>query len=123
MPPCPVCGSEMVYPLLNTWRCKRCKYIWKTEDETPGSAACGCPVPDTSARAGKRIEPLEKRIERRLDACLARSGGKFCITGMRWQAGDIPFELFRKYLRRCVKDRTLEETKDRYGRTWYSRPG
>ena len=111
----------MVYPLLNTLRCKRCKHIWKAGEETPGT--CGCPDLVPSLRIRKRTDPLETRMERKLEEYLNRSGGKFCLTTMTWQAGDIPQELFRRYLKRCVKDRSLAETKDSYGRIWYSRPG
>ncbi|MFA4876875.1 MAG: hypothetical protein WC586_05640 [Methanoregula sp.] len=118
MPACPFCSSEMVYPLLDTLRCKRCKNIWKVEDLDP-SAAFQSEGKSLGIRT--RAPPLEKRMEMRLDECLARSGGKFCITTMSWQAGDISPELFKRYLRQCVKDRTLTETKDHYGRTWYSK--
>jgi hypothetical protein len=30
--------------------------------------------------------------------------------------------MFRGYLKKCVKKRTLVEKKDDYGRFWYSRP-
>lgn len=123
MPNCPVCSSDRVYPLLNTWRCKRCKYIWK-EYEGPTPSDAGNPVvPADSLNARKRTPPLEARLEKRLEEILTRSGGKFCIPGMTGQAGDISQELFSRYLKRCVKDRTLAETKDRYGRIWYNRPG
>jgi len=60
-------------------------------------------------------------MEKKLDECLTRSGGKLCLTTMTWQAGDISEELFKKYLRQCVKNQALAETKDHYGRTWYTR--
>lgn len=28
---CPVCSSEKIYSLLNTFHCKRCGNIWKEE--------------------------------------------------------------------------------------------
>ncbi|MDD1693470.1 MAG: hypothetical protein LUQ71_01980 [Methanoregula sp.] len=120
MPYCPFCSSDKVYRLLNTLRCKRCKNIWK--EEVPDQPAAWVSA-DTSLRIRKKTEPLETRMERKLDEYLTRSGGKFCTTTMSWQAGDISRELFRRYLKRCVKNRTLEEKKDRYGRTWYMRPG
>jgi len=120
MPNCPVCSSDMVYPLLNTWRCKRCKNIWKEGESPDLSAACGCP--DTSPGIRKRPEPLPTRLEKKLEQMLTRSGGKFCITTMTWQAGDISRELFRRYVKRCINNRTLAESKDRYGRIWYERP-
>ncbi|MDO9034123.1 MAG: hypothetical protein Q7U51_02845 [Methanoregula sp.] len=120
---CPVCSSDEVYSLLNTLHCKRCKNIWKEGKGPDTSSACGSPLPDNSLIVRKRIDPLETRLEKKLNICLTRSGGKFCLTTMTWQAGDISQELFRRYLKRCVKNRALAETKDRYGRTWYSRPG
>jgi hypothetical protein len=30
--------------------------------------------------------------------------------------------MFRRYLKKCVKNRTLVENKDQYGILWYSRP-
>jgi hypothetical protein len=121
MPYCPFCSSDKVYRLLNTLRCKRCKNIWK-EGGDP-HAATGPAVPDTSLRIRKLTEPLEKRMAKKLDECLSRYNGKFCITIMAWQAGDISPELFRRYVQQCVKNRTLTEKKDSYGRSWYSRPG
>jgi hypothetical protein len=121
MPACPVCSSEMVYPLLNTLRCKRCKHIWKVGDEQ--YSTCRCPDLVPSLRVRKKTDPLEIRLEKKLDELLARHGGKICITTMSCRYGDLPFELFRSYLKRCVRDRTLIGTTDRYGRTWYERPG
>jgi hypothetical protein len=43
-------------------------------------------------------------------------------TAAGWRAGDISYEVFRRYVWHCVRDRTLKETKDRYGLTWYRRP-
>lgn len=120
MPCCPVCSSDKVYSLLNTWHCKRCKSIWKEGEEDSGRSTAPGPA-GTSRSARKKTEPLEIRLARRLAVCLERSDGKFCIATMPWQAGDISRELFMRYLKRCVKDRTLAETKDRYGRIWYSR--
>lgn len=120
MPNCPVCSSDMVYPLLNTWRCKRCKHIWKEGEDPDRSGDCG--TPGTSPGIRKRTEPLETRLEKRLEEYITRSGGKFCMTNMTWQAGDISRELFGTYVKRCVKNRALAEMKDQYGRTWYFRP-
>jgi hypothetical protein len=121
MTTCPISASEMVYPLLNTLRCKRCKHIWKAGDEE--YSPCRCPDLIPSLRARKKTYPLEIRLERKLDELLARHQGKFCITPMTCRSGDIPFELFRCYLKRCMKDRTLAETKDHCGQIWYSRAG
>lgn len=120
MSTCPICGSDMVYPLLNTIRCKRCKHIWKSGEEE--YSTCRCPDLDPSLRVRKKTDPLETRMEKKLDEHLARHTGKFCISTMTCRHGDTSFELFRNYLKRCVANRTLEETKDRYGRVWYSRP-
>ena len=30
---CPACSSDKVYSLLGTLHCKRCKHIWKEEDD------------------------------------------------------------------------------------------
>jgi hypothetical protein len=115
---CPFCGSDKVYPLLGTLRCKRCKNIWKEE----GGVRPACPGPHDTLRTRKKTAPLETRLAKRLDTCLERHGGKFCPAGVAWPAGEISRELFLHYLDRCVKDRTLAEKKDRAGRTWYSRP-
>jgi hypothetical protein len=74
-------------------------------------------------RTRKKTDPLEIRPEKKLDGLLTRHEGKICVTSLTCRYGDIPFELFRRYLKRCVKGRTLAETKDRYGRIWYSRAG
>jgi hypothetical protein len=121
MPTCPFCSSDKVYPLLNTLRCKRCKHIWKENEEDPGLSDA-CEFSDMPLKIQKRIDPLEKRMEKRLNRYLNRSNGKFCFTTMSWEAGDISQEVFGRYLRHCVKSRTLTEEKDRYGRTWYLRP-
>jgi hypothetical protein len=121
MPNCPVCSSDEVYDLLHTLHCKRCKNIWKEGDSPDPSAACGSPESDNLLRVRKRTDPLETRLEKKLTTCLTRSGGKFSFATMTWQAGDISPELFRRYVQRCVNNRTLAETKDRYGRTWYLR--
>nr|WP_319376110.1 hypothetical protein [uncultured Methanoregula sp.] len=120
MTPCPFCGSELVYSLLHTLRCMRCKNIWKEgeEDSSPATE-----LPGALLKSSKRSDPLETRLERKLEGYLKRSKGKFCLATQTWQAGDISEELFRKYLRQCVKDKRLAEEKDRYGRVWYSRPG
>ena len=116
---CPFCGSAMVYSLMDTLRCKRCKGIWKAGDEVP--LACSPPAPDRMIR--KRIEPLDARLEKILDAYLARHGGRFSFDTLRWQAGDVSVELFKKYVRRCVADRSITEEMDRYKRIWYRRSG
>ena len=119
MPNCPVCSSDEVYILLNTLHCKRCKNIWKEGEGPDQPASIG--FLDTSLKIRKHTEPLETRMEKKLNEYLTRSGGKFCLTTMTWQAGDISQEMFRIYLKRCVKNRALTETKDQYGRIWYFR--
>jgi hypothetical protein len=121
MPNCPVCSSDEVYDLLHTLHCKRCKNIWKEGEDPNRFAACDCLFPGNPLIVRKRTEPLETKLEKRLNEFLTRSGGKFCLTTISWQAGDITQELFRRYLKRCVNNRTLAETKDHYGRIWYSR--
>lgn len=114
---CPFCGSERLYTLMGTLRCMRCKGIWKAGEPVPGLSDAG-----TTRATRKPSEPLEKRMERQLDTILARHGGRFCSTGIAGLAGDIPPELFTRYLKRCVQERALGVSRDRYGRTWYSRP-
>jgi hypothetical protein len=122
MPTCPVCSCDRVYPLLNTWRCTRCKHIWKEGAEDIGITTFGYPLPDISPVIRKKTEPLQTRLEKKLEEILTRSGGKFCLATRPWQAGDISQELFRRYVKRCVKNRVLAEETDRYGRIWYRRP-
>ena len=123
MPCCPFCSSDRVYSLLDTLRCKRCKNIWKVGEDEGWSANAGSPAPDHSRMIRKKIDPLEIRMEKMLQHYLTRSPGKFCFATMTWQAGDISRDVFRRYLDRCVKDRSLAEEKDRYGRSWYRRSG
>jgi hypothetical protein len=118
---CPFCGCDRVYPLLNTLRCKRCKGIWKAGDGPDWPSPCCPSAPGLGVR--KKTDPLEKRLQKRLDEYLARPGGRFCFATLSWQAGDITRDQFGRYLRQCVKNKTLAETKDGYGRVWYSRPG
>jgi|GEM_PF-876112 hypothetical protein len=122
---CPFCSSEKVYCLLDTFHCKRCKNIWKEEEDDFGpSDSCrpDAQVQHPSLRFTKKTAPLETRMKKRLEDYLLRSSGKFSMDTIAWTASDISPELFRRYLRRCVKNRELTETKDRNGRTWYSRP-
>ena len=111
----------MVYPLLNTLRCKRCKHIWKVGEEEYSTSRCPDLVP--SLRVRKKTDPLEIRMEKKLEEFLTRHNGNFCLTTMICRYGDTSSGLFRSYLRQCVRERTLEETKDRDGRVWYSRKG
>jgi hypothetical protein len=123
MSPCPFCGSDDIYPLLNTLRCKRCKGIWKVEAPDPFSPGYSCPLPHfPPLPVRKRTEPLAARLERQLDTVIKRSGGKFTFSGTLPQTGDIPQDLFRHFVRQCVKDGVLIESTDCRGRTWYFRP-
>lgn len=117
---CPVCGSDMVYGLMNTLRCKRCKEIWKAGEEDICWSDTSRPVPP-AGRAEKIKKPLAHRLETKLEECLRRSGGRFCFETLHWQAGEISREIFGRYVRQCVKERTLAYEKDRYGRIWYGR--
>jgi hypothetical protein len=74
-------------------------------------------------RTVKKTEPLEKRMEKRLNGCLRNSHGRFCLDTIDWMSGDITREMFRKYLKRCVRKKALAEWKDQYGRTWYTDNG
>jgi hypothetical protein len=111
----------MVYSLMNTLRCKRCKGIWKVGDEYLCSEVTGIAA-NPPAGTKTRSKPLAKRLEAKLEECLARSGGRFCPDTLNWQAGEISREMFRNYLRRCVREGTLAEERDRFRRTWYRRP-
>jgi hypothetical protein len=121
---CPVCSSEEVYCLLNTLHCKRCGNIWTEEKnirirydisnaETPVSKQKRTPaITDT----------LEQRMEKQLEGYLKKSRGEFSRDTITSNIGDIHMAMFRNYLKKCVKNRTLVEKKDQYGILWYSRP-
>jgi hypothetical protein len=120
---CPFCSSEEIYCLLDTLHCKRCKNVWKEEKNDPGTDACRSAVQlqNPLLKLPEKTAPLETRMKKRLDLVLSRHNGKFSMDAIAENAGDISPDLFRRYLRRCVKTRILTETKDRSGRTWYSR--
>ena len=121
---CPFCSSEEIYRLLDTLHCKRCKNLWKEEKNDHGctdTCRSAAQVQDPSLRLTEKKEPLETRMKKRLDDYLARHHGKFSMDTIAWTAGDISPDMFRRYLRKCVINRELTETKDRNGRTWYSR--
>jgi hypothetical protein len=121
---CPVCSSEEVYSLLNTLHCKRCGALWnadKKNGNTTGTGRFASPVNNPEWTI-KITNNLETRMEKRLDDCLKKYHGRFSMDKVSWKIGDISIAMFRRYLLACVMKRTLAETKDRHGRTWYSRP-
>lgn len=122
---CPSCSSEKVYSLLNTFHCKRCKNIWSGDTKKSSN-------PDTYGSAPSINKPfmkikiqkdkLETRMEKRLNEYLRRFRGKFSMNKITWKTGDITPDMFRSYLKICVKNKTLAEKKDSCGIVWYSRP-
>lgn len=121
---CPVCASEKVYSLLNTLHCKRCGNIWKEEKKTRGAYnSRGFETPISNQGLTSEItDSSEQRMEKQLDEYLKKSKGKFSMSSISSNIGDIQMAMFRSYLKKCVKNRTLVEKKDRYGIIWYSRP-
>ena len=122
---CPVCASENVYCLLNTLHCKRCGNIW-TEEKTPRNRYIErdseSPVGNRKPTTTPMTETLEQRMEKQLEGYLKKFSGKFSIYSIHSTIGDIHMAMFRRYLKKCVKNRTLVEKKDQYGIQWYSRP-
>jgi hypothetical protein len=121
---CPVCASEKVYSLLNTLHCKRCGNIWKEEKKTGSTYDTrGFEKPIRHQRAARATtDSPEQRMEKHLEGYLKKSGGKFHAHSISSKIGDIQVAMFRTYLKKCVKNGTLVEKKDRYGILWYSRP-
>ncbi len=70
----------------------------------------------------KKTENLETKMEMKLNEYLKKFNGKFCMDRITWKIGDITIAMFRRYLKNCVKNKSLVEKKDRYGIIWYSRP-
>jgi ribosomal protein L37E len=107
---------------MDTLHCKRCGNIW-TEETKGTCTTCG---PETSTRERKLSRAIpdnpEQRMEKRLEGYLKKSRGKFSLHSIPSNIGDIQMAMFRRYLKKCVRNRTLVEKKDRYGITWYSRP-
>ncbi len=121
---CPVCASEKVYSLLNTLHCKRCGNIWKEEKKTRRAYNPRCfenPI-GSQGLARAITDSSEQRMEKQLDEYLKKFKGKFSMHSITSNIGDIQMAMFRRYLKKCVKDRTLVEKKDQYGIIWYSRP-
>ena len=61
-------------------------------------------------------------MEKQLNGYMRKFRGKFSMYAVASNIGDIQMAMFRRYLKKCVKNRTLVEKKDRYGILWYSRP-
>jgi hypothetical protein len=121
---CPVCASDDVYSLLNTLHCKRCGTIWTEEKKTRNNYTArdvATPV-RTRGQTPAITDSMEKRLEKQLDEYLKKFSGKFSLHTVTSNIGDIHMAMFRRYLKKCVKNRTLIEKKDRYGILWYSRP-
>jgi hypothetical protein len=121
---CPVCASEDVYSLLKTLHCKRCGNIWKEEKKTKGSYdKRDVEMPVSNRRRSPAItDTLEQRMEKQLNGYLKKFRGEFSMYAITSNIGDIHMAMFRRYLKKCVKNRTLVEHKDQYGIHWYSRP-
>ena len=122
--PCPICFSDEVYSLLNTLHCKRCGNIWK-EEKNIGRNFDTCGFRDTpynQVQLIKITDDIETRMEKKLNEYLKKFNGKFSIHKITWNIGEIQMAMFRRYLKKCVKNRTLVEKKDGYGIIWYSRP-
>ena len=67
-------------------------------------------------------DTLEQRLEKQLEGYLKKFRGKFSLYAINPDIGDIHMAMFRSYVKKCVKNRTLVEKKDQYGIRWYSRP-
>jgi len=121
---CPVCASEDVYSLLKTLHCKRCGNIWKEEKKTRRNYDTrDVETPISNRRRTLAItDNPEKRMEKKLNGYLKKYKGKFSMYAITSNIGDIHMAMFRIYLKKCIKNRTLVEKKDRYGIHWYSRP-
>jgi response regulator of citrate/malate metabolism len=120
---CPVCGSDAVYCLLDTLHCKRCQNIWTEEKKRSKYDVRDVETPvSNQTRAYAIKESPDKRMEKQLENYLKKYQGKFTTYTIASAIGDIQMAMFRRYLKKCVRNRTLVEEKDQYGRYWYSRP-
>jgi transcription initiation factor TFIIIB Brf1 subunit/transcription initiation factor TFIIB len=120
---CPVCSSKQVYSLLNSLRCKRCGNIWKEEKKNKSNVVVcrnGFPI-NNQVRSKTTTDNIETKMEKKLDEYLKKFNGKFSLDKITWRIGDITLAMFRRYLKNCVKNKTLVEKKDGYGVLWYSR--
>jgi hypothetical protein len=121
---CPVCGSEEVYVMVDTLHCKRCANIWTEEKNVKCTFdACNIELPP-GIRTWTPVvkESPELRMEKQLEHYLKKYKGRFTTSVITSNIGNIQMAMFRSYLKKCVKKRTLVEKKDDYGRYWYSRP-
>jgi hypothetical protein len=109
---------------MDTLHCKRCGNIWTEDRKARGTnTACGFETPVSNRGLTRAItDSPEQKMEKQLEGYLKKSNGKFSIYSTTSGIGDIQMAMFRRYLKKCVRDRTLVETKDRYGVVWYSRP-
>jgi hypothetical protein len=109
---------------MDTLHCKRCGNIW-TEEKDRGSGYKVCdyrnPV-HNRVPLTRKTDTLETRMEKQLNENLVKFNGKFSTDKISGGIGNIQMALFRRYLKNCVKNRTLVEKKDKYGVIWYSRP-
>jgi len=121
---CPVCASEEVYCLLDTLHCKRCGNIWTAEKNNKGMYGSNGPGTPVSSRGLTRAitDSPEQRMEKQLEGYLKKSRGKFSVQSTTSGIGDIQMAMFRRHLKKCVRNGTLVEIKDQYGIVWYSRP-
>jgi uncharacterized C2H2 Zn-finger protein len=109
---------------MNSFRCKRCGNIWKEEKKNCSNfVICEIKSPIINqVWSITKTENIETKMQKKLDEYLNKFNGKFCLDKITWRIGDISLALFRRYLKNCVKKRTLAEKKDGYGIVWYSRP-
>lgn len=121
---CPVCASDEVYSLMDTLHCKRCGNIWTEEKTARGTYdTCSFETPTGNRGLTKALtDSTEQRMEKQLEGYLKKSRGKFSLPSISSNIGDIQMAMFRRHLKKCVRNRTLVEEKDRYGIIWYSRP-
>ena len=121
---CPICSSKNVYSLMNSLRCKRCGNIWKGDKENSSNLViCEFKSPiNDQVWSITKTENMETKMQKKLDEYLNKFNGKFSLDKITWRIGDISLALFRRYLKNCVKNKTLVEKKDGYGIVWYSRP-
>jgi len=119
---CPVCASDDVYSLMDTLHCKRCGNIW-TEETRGTCGTCGLETSTSDRRFSRAVmDSPEQRMEKQLEGYLKKSRGKFSLYSIPSNIGNIQMAMFRRYLKKCVRNRTLAEKKDQYGIVWYSRP-
>ena len=121
---CPVCGSEEVYVMVDTLHCKRCANIWTDNKNTKCTFdACNVELPPSIRTWTPLVnESPELKMEKQLEIYLKKFNGRFTTAAITSNIGNIQMAMFRSYLKKCVKKRTLVEKKDDYGRYWYSRP-